>query len=112
MSKLALVLTLCLFASLAIVSVDAHAAETATDEAKYGAGAVLGTLLYAPLKTGFCLGGAVTSALALPFGGTPTAGKIATAACGGTWAISPGMVQRRESVRFVGGAAKPIVSAK
>jgi hypothetical protein len=111
MSKLALVVTLCVLASLAIVAVDAHAAESAADEAAYGAGAVLGTVLYAPFKTAFCIGGGVTSALALPFGGTRTASTIATAACGGTWAISPGMVQRREPVRFVGGGAKPLVSA-
>lgn len=112
MSKSALVLTLCLCAALGILTVDAHAADTATDEAMYGAGAVFGTVLYAPFKTVFCIGGGLTSALSLPFGGTSTAGKIATAACGGTWAISPGMVQRREPVRFVGGGARPLVSVK
>jgi len=112
MTRPALALLLCLFASLATDTTDAVAADSAADDATYGAGAVLGTLLYAPLKTGFCIGGGVTSALALPFGGTQTAGTIASAACGGTWAISPAMVQRREPVWFIGGGAKPLVSAK
>src|SRR6185503_10133487 len=81
MTRPALALLLCLFASLATDTTDAVAADSAADDATYGAGAVLGTLLYAPLKTGFCIGGGVTSALALPFGGTQTAGTIASAAC-------------------------------
>ena len=111
MTKPARLLTLCALASLTLATGPAHAAGAA-DEAASGAGAVLGTIVYAPFKTAFCVGGGVTSVLALPFGGTPTAGKSATAACGGTWAISPGMVQRREPVRFVGGDATPLVSAR
>jgi hypothetical protein len=92
--------------------VGAEAADSAVDEAAYGAGSVLGTVLYAPLKTSFCVVGAVTSGLTLPFGGTETAGKVATAACGGTWAITPDVLRGRESVRFVGGDARPVVRAK
>lgn len=112
MSKRALVLAVCLVASLAVVGVRPAAAESAADEAAYGAGAVLGTVLYAPLKTGFCLVGGLTSGMTLPFGGVQTAEKVATAACGGTWAITPQVLKRRESVRFVGGDAKPLVSAR
>jgi hypothetical protein len=112
MSKLVLVLALWLVASLAVLGVEPAAAESAADEAAYGAGAVLGTVLYAPLKTGFCLAGGLTSGLSLPFGGTQTAEKIATAACGGTWTITPQVLKGRESVRFVGGEAKPLVSAR
>jgi hypothetical protein len=109
MRKLALVLGLGLLATAAPGGV-AHAAE-AIDEAAYGAGSVFVTSLYAPLKTGFCIAGALTSGLTLPFGGTSTAGKIATAACGGTWAITPAVLQRREAVRFVGGDARPLIDA-
>jgi hypothetical protein len=111
-SKLALVLGFCLFASLAIPVMEAHAADSAADEAAYGAGSVLGTVLYAPLKTGFCIVGGVTSGLTLPFGGTRTAGKVATAACGGTWAITPDVLKGREPLRFVGGDARPILGPK
>lgn len=106
------VAALCFVASLSITTLDAHAAESAAHEAAYGAGAAVGTILYVPFKTAFCVTGGVTSVLALPFGGTSTAGKIATAACSGTWVISPRMVQQREPVRFIGGGARPLVSAE
>jgi hypothetical protein len=112
MSKLALVLALCLFGWVAVLAVGPAAAESAADEAAYGAGAVLGTVLYAPFKTTFCVVGGVTSGLSLPFGGTKTAGKIATSACGGTWAITPQALKGREPVRFVGSDANPAVSAR
>jgi hypothetical protein len=48
----------------------------------------------------------------LPFGGRTTAGKVAAAACGGTWAITPDVLKGRESLRFVGGDARPTVSAR
>lgn len=78
----------------------AHA--SAGQDAAYGAGSVFTTLLYAPLKTSFCILGGVTSALTLPFGGTQTAGKVATAACGGTWIITPDTLRGKESVHFIG----------
>src|SRR5882724_9220654 len=86
-----------LFAWTTVLAVDADA-----PEAMYGAGSVFTTLLYAPFKTSFCVVGGVTSALTLPFGGTQTAGKVATAACGGTWAITPDALRGKEPVRFVG----------
>jgi len=91
-----------LFASTTVLAVHADAAESAAQEAMYGVGSVFTTLLYAPFKTSFCVVGGVTSALTLPFGGTQTAGKVATAACGGTWAITPDALRGKEPVRFVG----------
>jgi hypothetical protein len=111
MSRLARSIGVGLLASMAIV-VNAEAADSATDEAVYGAGSVLGTVLYAPFKTTFCVVGGVTSVLTLPFGGTPTAGKVAAASCGGTWAITPDVLRGKEPLRFVGGDARPTVSAK
>jgi hypothetical protein len=80
-------------------------ADTAGQEAAYGAGSVFGTILYAPFKTTFCVVGAVTSGLTLPFGGPQTAGRVATAACAGTWAITPGVLKGQEPVRFIGGSS-------
>ena len=111
MIKPALVLTVCLIA-LAAVGARPAAAESAADEAAYGAGAVLGTLLYAPFKTTFCVVGGITSALTFPFTDATTAEKVATGACGGTWAITPQVLKGRESVRFIGGGSKPLVSAR
>lgn len=47
--------------------------------------------------------GAVTSGLALPFSGPQGSGRMATAACAGTWAITPAVLKGQEPVRFVGG---------
>jgi hypothetical protein len=91
-----------LVASTAFLTTPAYAAESAAQDAAYGAGAVFSTLLYAPLKTSFCILGGVTSALTLPFGGTDTAGKVATAACGGTWLITPDTLKGKERVHFIG----------
>jgi hypothetical protein len=81
-----------------------HAAsnDSIAQEAAYGAGSFFGTLLYSPLKLSFCVVGAVTSVLTLPFGGTQTAGKVANAACGGTWVITPGALKGQEPIRVVG----------
>ena len=95
-----------LVASTTLLAIPAHAAESAAQEAAYGAGSVFTTLLYAPFKTSFCILGGVTSALTLPFGGTDTAGKVATAACGGTWLITPDTLKGKEPVRFVGGSKR------
>ena len=88
---------------LSVLAVGLAHADSAGQEVGYGAGSVFGTLLYAPFKTSFCVVGAVTSGLTLPFGGTQTAGKVATAACAGTWAITPSVLKGQEPVRFVGG---------
>ena len=79
------------------------AAESASQEVAYGVGSVTTTLVYAPIKASFCILGAVTSGFTLPFGGPRTAEKVASAACGGTWAVTPAALKRREPVRFVGG---------
>jgi len=95
-------LGLLLFGSTTLLPTHADAAQSASQDVAYGAGSVFTTLLYAPFKTSFCVVGAVTSGLTLPFGGTQTAGKVATAACGGTWVITPDTLRGKEPVRFVG----------
>jgi hypothetical protein len=83
----------------------AAAAESTSQDVAYGVGSVTTTLVYAPIKASFCLLGAVTSGFTLPFGGPRTAEKVASTACGGTWAITPSALRGREPVRFVGGGA-------
>ena len=78
-------------------------ADSPGQEVAYGAGSVFGTLLYAPFKTSFCVVGAVTSGLAMPFSGPQGSGRMATAACAGTWAITPAVLKGQEPVRFIGG---------
>src|SRR3989442_3443546 len=95
-------LGLLLFVSTTLLPTHADAAQSASQDVAYGAGSVFTTLLYAPFKTSFCVVGAVTSALTLPFGGTQTAVKVSTAACGGTWVITADTLRCKEPVRFVG----------
>ncbi|HXD94961.1 MAG TPA: hypothetical protein VN646_00335 [Candidatus Acidoferrum sp.] len=99
---LAVLLAFALVGSTIAVPAYAASKESTSQEVTYGAGSFFGTLLYAPVKTSFCVVGAVTSGLTLPFGGPQTAGKVATAACGGTWVITPSTLKGQEQIRFVG----------
>jgi hypothetical protein len=85
-----------------LVAVSPASADTGQD-VLYGTGSVFSTLLYAPFKATFCILGGITSVFTLPFGGTQMAGKVASASCGGTWAITPNVLKGGEPVRFIGG---------
>ena len=99
---------LALAASLAVVGWAAPAAaDSAAQDVAYGAGSVLGTAVYAPFKATFCILGGITSGFTFPFAGADTAVRVAAAGCGGTWAITPGVLKGRERVKFVGGQAPP-----
>jgi len=88
-------------------------AESASQDVAYGTGSVLTTLVYAPVKASFCILGAITSGFTLPFAGPQTAEKVATRACGGTWAITPDALKGKEPVRFMGGnGSSPREAAK
>lgn len=99
---------LVLAASLAVAGWAAPAAaDSAAQDVAYGAGSVLGTVVYAPFKATFCILGGITSGFTFPFAGADTAGRVATAGCGGTWAITPGVLKGQEHVKFVGGQPPP-----
>jgi hypothetical protein len=99
---------LALVASLAVAGWTAPAsADSTAQDVAYGAGSVLGTAVYAPFKATFCILGGITSGFAFPFAGADTAGKVATAGCAGTWAITPGVLKGQEHVKFVGGQPSP-----
>lgn len=65
------------------------------------AGSALGTIIYAPVKAGFCILGGIGSGLTAIFS-PPTAGKVAMATCGGSWTVTPNMIQGHETPKFVG----------
>ena len=97
-------ITLVLALTVAIAAVPAPArAESTAQEVAYGVGSATSTLVYAPVKASFCILGAVSRGLTLPFGGPRTAGKVASTACGGTWVVTPAALRGREPVRFMGG---------
>lgn len=105
--------TVALMISIAVLAaVPVSAADTTTQDVAYGVGSVTSTLVYAPVKASFCILGTLTSGLTLPFGGTRTAGQVASSACGGTWAITPDALKGREPVRFVGGPAGQPAAAR
>jgi len=78
--------------------------ESTVSHAGYGAGSAFGTVLYAPLKLTFCILGGLGSAVTYP-ASQATAGKIATASCGGTWVITPDVLRGQEKFRPVGESA-------
>jgi hypothetical protein len=80
----------------------APASEDSTlEQAGYGAGSVLGTLVYAPFKTTLCVLGGIGAAFTA-IASRPAAGQVVGASCGGTWLITPDVVRGEESVKFVG----------
>ncbi len=84
-------------------SLAASAEEESTPaQVAYGAGSVLGTLVYSPFKASFCILGAIASGFTFPFGGAETAGKVAGTTCRGTWVINPDVLKGRERVEFIG----------
>jgi hypothetical protein len=82
-------------------SAQSNARDGAGIQAGLGAGSVLGTLVYAPLKASFCILGLVSSGVAFPIGGPRTAGTIAGTTCGGTWVITPDALRGKERVDFI-----------
>ncbi len=90
---------------VAAATITPAAADGAAQDAAYGTGSVLTTIVYAPFKATFCILGGITSGFTLPFAGPQTAEKVATRACGGTWAITPDVLKGREPVHFVGGGS-------
>jgi hypothetical protein len=105
-SKLGVALGVVLLLASIPLADGADAAESAASEAAYGAGSFFTTLVYAPVKTSFCILGGITSVFTLPFGGTDTAGEVAATTCGGTWLITPDILRGKEKVRFLGGGKR------
>ena len=75
--------------------------ESTPEQVAYGAGSVLGTVVYAPFKAAFCILGAIGSAFTAIVS-PPTAGKIVGASCRGTWSITPDVLKGKEKFQFVG----------
>jgi hypothetical protein len=75
--------------------------ESTLEQIGYGAGSVLGTLVYSPLKASVCILGGIGSAFTAIIS-PPTAGRVAGASCGGTWLITPDVLKGHEQVKFMG----------
>ena len=111
MRQLFVIMMLSMLAGQAMAARAEAANDNAAAEAGYGAGSVLGTLVYAPFKATFCILGALGSGVTLAAAGPDQAGRVATASCGGTWVITPDVVKGRQEVHFVGGTSGPARTA-
>jgi len=95
---------LALLLVLVLVGVSAPSpasSESAAVEVGASAGSAFGTMIYAPVKATFCILGGIGAgftAIVSP----PQAGKIAMAACGGDWTVSPNVIQGHEKPKFIG----------
>lgn len=83
--------------------------ESTPEQVAYGAGSVLGTVVYAPFNATFCILGGIGSAFTAIVS-PPTAGKVVGASCRGTWAITPDVLKGKEKLQFVG-EVKPAQTA-
>jgi pyrroline-5-carboxylate reductase len=79
-----------------------HAKQNTGSDAGARVGSALGTVAYVPFKTAFCALGGTGSGLAYLFAGGKEARKIARQSCRGSWRVTPGAVQGKEKVHFVG----------
>ena len=102
----ALLLTLALAGQSGNAWAEPASHESRTEQAAYGAGSAVGTLLYTPLKAGFCVLGGIASVFAFVFAGGPEATRVvASASCKGTWVLTPDALKGNEPINFVGDAA-------
>ena len=102
MKRLIVIVMLSMLAGQTVAVGAEAASDNPVAQAGYGAGSVLGTLVYAPFKTTFCILGAIGSGVTLAAAGPDKAGRVAAASCGGTWVITPDVVKGRQEVHFVG----------
>ena len=99
--RLAIGLVLALLAPAGGAWAGGESSGSTPEQVAYGAGSVLGTLVYAPVKASFCILGGIGSGFTY-LADSKTAAKVARASCGGTWIITPSAVAGKESVHFVG----------
>src|SRR5215510_8929711 len=75
--------------------------ESGAAQVGLGAGSVLTSLVYAPVKASICVLGAVGSGFALPFAGPKRAGAIASSSCSGSWVITPSNLKGQQRVQVI-----------
>ena len=98
----AMLLALTLVAQSATSWAESNAQEGTLSQVGAGVGSVVGSAVYFPFKAAFCILGGIGSGVTLLAAGPESANKVASASCGGTWAITPDVVKGREPVHFVG----------
>lgn len=103
----AMVLGLVLVTQSSVAWAESSADESTLEQIGYGTGSVVGSAVYFPFKASFCILGGIGSGFTLLVAGPKTANRVASAACRGTWAITPDVVKGKEPVQFVGDPPVP-----
>ncbi len=88
--------------------------ESTAEQIGLGTGSVVGSVIYFPFKTVFCVLGGVGSIYTRIFVGPRKTHEVVSTTCRGTWVITPNNLRGEESVQFVGdvppyGPATPAV---
>jgi hypothetical protein len=83
------------------------AQESTPEQIGAGVGSVVGSALYFPFKASFCILGSIATGFTLVADGPQSANTVASAACRGTWAITPNIVKGQTPVKFVGDPPSP-----
>lgn len=76
--------------------------ESTAEQIGLGTGSVVGSVIYFPLKTVFCVAGGLGSIYTRIFVGPQSTHKLVSTTCRGTWAITPHNLRGEESVQFIG----------
>ncbi len=97
----ALLLVLTLLGQSGVAWAQAASPERGTQTVLYGAGSVLGTVVYTPLKGLLCVMGGAASGLQFLVSGARATRAVATASCAGTWVITPDVLKGKQPLTFV-----------
>ena len=99
--------------AVGLAPVAASAEESTTEAGGIGAAAAFGSLLYAPAKVAYAIGGGLVGGLAWVFsaGDTEVAGPIWDRSVRGDYVLTPEHVRGEVPIQFIGQDAVPAVAA-
>ena len=98
--RAALALVFALLAPAGTAWAGGESSGSTPEQAAYGAGSALGTIVYSPVKASFCIVGGVAAAVTA-LASPSTGSRVVSGACRGTWIITPDVLKGKERVRFV-----------
>lgn len=100
---MAMLLGLFLVTQPALLWADSDPEESTLTQVGIGTGSVVGSVVYFPIKTAFCVvGGGLGALYTSIFIGPEATHEVVSTTCRGTWAITPSTLRGKESVTFVG----------
>ncbi len=99
---MAIALGLVLVTQAAVVWAESDPQESTVSQVGYGTGSVVGSVIYFPLKTTFCVLGGIGSIYTRIFVGPRSTHELTSLTCRGTWSITPSNLKGYESVTFIG----------